>query len=197
MPGHFIVLEGPDGSGTTTHAALLGEKLGRIGHDVLLTAEPTTGAIGTFIREQLKKKSIDSPSALQLLFCADRAAHIETVIKPALAAGKTVISDRYVISTLVYGEALGLRRDWLLTVNTPFLEPDIMIVALPEFRACLERINKRKTLDVFENMPFQRKIYDLYERVTVEDPSVLRVDTSGSVETVSSSLFEHVRRRLT
>lgn len=191
--GRFIVLEGPDGSGTTTHSKLLADALRARGEDVLLTAEPTDSPIGKFIREQIKGKLIESPSALQLMFCADRAWHIEKVIKPALAAGKTVISDRYVISTLVYGEALGLDADWLLRVNTPFLEPDIMIIALPPLSTCLERINMRKQLDVFENSPFQKRVYDLYEKVGVDDPSVKVINTAGSRESVASLVLEAVK----
>lgn len=193
MKGRFIVLEGPDGSGTTTHSALLAETLRAKGEDVLLTAEPTDSTIGKFIREQLKTKTIESPSALQLLFCADRAWHIENVIKPALAAGKTVISDRYVISTLIYGEALGLDPDWLVRVNTPFLEPDVMIIALPPLHVCLERIMKRKQLDVFENTRFQKLVYDLYEKVGAEDPGVRMIDTSGTLDTAAQRIFDAVQ----
>ncbi len=193
MQGRFIVLEGPDGSGTTTHSALLAEKLKKDGHDVLLTAEPTDSSIGRFIREQLQAKSIASPSALQLLFCADRAAHIENVIKPALAKGKTVISDRYVISTLIYGEALGLDPEWLLQVNTPFLEPDVMMIALPTFETCMERIGQRSQLDVFENVPFQRKIYDLYQRALDDDKSIVHIDTGKSQEEAAKEVLKAVR----
>lgn len=193
MIGRFIVLEGPDGSGTTTHSRILAETLRKEGLDVVLTAEPTNSPIGKFIREQLKAKSIESPSALQLLFCADRAWHIEKVIKPALAAGKTVISDRYVISTLIYGEALGLDPDWLLSVNTPFVEPDIMMIALPPLHVCLERINKRAQLDVFENTRFQKKIYDLYEKAGAEDPSAHVIDTSGTTDEAAAKILAAVR----
>lgn len=189
MEGRFIVLEGPDGSGTTTHSRLLASGLEAMGHDVLLTAEPTDAPIGRFIRDQLKVEDIPSPSALQLLFCADRAAHIEKVIKPALDAGKTVVCDRYVISTLVYGEALGLDPEWLLTVNTPFIEPDLLFIALPEFSVCMERIGRREQLDVFENLSFQRKVYDLYQRIGEEDQSVKMIDTGQSVEEVSAEIL--------
>lgn len=194
MKGKFIVLEGPDGSGTTTHSKLLAQALRAEGKDVLLTAEPTDSTIGKFIREQLSSKTIESPSALQLLFCADRAWHIEKVIKPALAAGKTVISDRYVISTLIYGEALGLDPDWLVRVNTPFLEPDIMIIALPPLHICLERIMKRKQLDVFENTRFQKLVYDLYEKAGVEDESAIVIDTGGERKDVSSLILDAVNK---
>ncbi len=193
MPGTFIVLEGPDGSGTTTHSKILAEKLQSEGVDVLLTAEPTNSAIGKFIREQLKAKNIPSASALQLLFCADRAAHIETVIKPALAEGKTVISDRYVISTLVYGEALGLDPEWLLSVNTPFVEPDVIMIALPDFRVCTDRVMKRRQLEVFENMPFMRKVYDLYERALLDDATIKKIDTSKSLEEVAAQVYSSVK----
>ncbi len=190
MKGKFIVLEGPDGSGTTTQSKLLAEKFRSMGKEVILTAEPTDSAIGKFIREQLKLKTIPSASALQLLFCADRAAHIETVIKPALEAGKIVISDRYVISTLVYGEALGLDPDWLLRVNTPFLEPDIMMIALPSFPVCMERLKKRRKLDVFENAKFMRKVHDLYERAIHDDPSIRHIDTEKSLEAAAKQVYE-------
>ncbi len=190
MKGTFIVLEGPDGSGTTTHTKLLAERLLKEGRDVLLTAEPTNSEIGKFIREQLKLKTIPSASALQLLFCADRAAHIETVIKPALAAGKTVISDRYVISTLVYGEALGLDPDWLLQVNTPFLEPDVMMIALPAFHVCKERVLKRRQLEVFENTKFMQKVWDLYDRVLSDDPTIKHIDTGTSLEASAKEIYE-------
>lgn len=194
MKGQFIVLEGPDGSGTTTHAKLLTESLTARGQNVVLTAEPTDSPIGRFIREELQKKSIESPSALQLLFCADRAWHIEQVIKPALAAGKTVISDRYVISTLIYGEALGLDPEWLVRVNTPFIEPDIMMIALPPLHVCLERINRRKHLDVFENTPFQKKVYDLYEKAAADDKETIVVDTSGTLEEAGKRILNVVLR---
>lgn len=191
--GRFIVLEGPDGSGTTTHSKLLAETLRSQGEDVVLTAEPTDSPIGKFIREQLQEKTVECPSALQLLFCADRAWHIEKVIKPALAAGKTVISDRYVISTLIYGEALGLDPDWLVRVNTPFLEPDVMIIALPPLHTCLERIMKRKQLDVFENTRFQKLVYDLYEKAGAEDDSAIVIDTGGERNEVAAEILKAVR----
>ncbi len=190
--GRFIVLEGPDGSGTTTHAKILAETLRAQGEDVVLTAEPTDSPIGKFIREQLQAKTVECPSALQLLFCADRAWHIEKVIKPALAAGKTVISDRYVISTLIYGEALGLDPDWLVRVNTPFLEPDIMIIALPPLHTCLERIMKRKQLDVFENTRFQKLVYDLYEKAGAEDDATIMIDTGGEKDEVAKEILKAV-----
>lgn len=194
MPGRFIVIEGPDGAGTTTHSKLLAETLRSQGEDVLLTAEPTDRIIGKFIREQLAQKTIPSPGALQLLFCADRAAHIDLEIKPALAEGKTVICDRYSLSTLVYGEALGLDAKWLADVNKPFLKPDVLIVALPGIITCLQRLGARRETDVFEKEQFQRSVYALYEKAAAADPSAHVVDTSKPMLDTTEQILRLARK---
>lgn len=186
----FIVLEGPDGAGTTFHSAKLAEALRAQGNDVLLTAEPTDSPIGKFIRKQLEEKTIPSPAALQLLFCADRAWHVDTVIKPALAAGKTVISDRYLTSTLVYGEALGLDAAWLAEINKVFPRSDTLIFALPGLDVCIARMEKRGKQDVFENRPFADKIYKLYERMAMNDSLIHIVDTSLEKEEVAKKMLQ-------
>lgn len=187
--GRFIVIEGPDGAGTTTHSKLLADSLRAKGHDVLLTAEPTSGPIGTFTRSQLSAKSIPSPAALQLLFCADRAAHVQLEIAPALAAGKTVISDRYALSTLVYGEALGLDPNWLARINEAFPRPDVHIVALPGLETALRRIAQRSSKDVFERDAFQRKVYALYEQAAARDASIAVVNTSGALDSAAREML--------
>ncbi len=189
MPGRFIVIEGPDGAGTTTHSKLLAEALRAKGRDVLLTAEPTSGPIGTFTRTQLSAKTIPSPSALQLLFCADRAAHVQLEIVPALAAGTTVVCDRYALSTLVYGEALGLDRQWLERVNAAFPKPDVHILALPGLETALKRVGMRSNKDVFEQDTFQRKVYALYEQAAAQDASIAVVNTGGTLDKAAQQIF--------
>jgi dTMP kinase len=188
-PSSLIVFEGPDGSGTTTHSRLLAEKLRSEGKDVLLTCEPTSGPIGQFIRGELSKATIDSPTALQLLFTADRAWHSDTVINPALNAGKTVITDRFSLSTLLYGEALGIDRDWLESMNKKFDQKSTMILCLPPFETCMERMEKREFQDVLEKRDFQRKVYDLYQKYS-EDYQIDVIDTAGEKEEVSRKIWE-------
>lgn len=183
------MLEGPDGAGTTTHSRLLADALRKQGREVLLTAEPTSGPIGAFTRAQLSAKTIPSASALQLLFCADRAAHVQLEILPALAAGTTVVCDRYALSTLVYGEALGLRRDWLVGVNEAFIKPDVHILALPGVEVALQRIGKRSSKDVFEQDAFQRNVYALYEQAAKQDASITVVHTGASLETAAQKIL--------
>ncbi len=189
MLPHFIVLDGPDGSGTTLHARLLAERLHKEGHDVVLTAEPSDSLIGQSIRKALSTDVGFSPAAMQLLFCADRAEHVETVIKPALAAGKIVVCDRYVPSTIIYGEVLGLDADWLEDVNAPFPVPDVTIFTLPPFAVCRERLERRKEHDPYEESTFAQKVYECYEKYAAEDGTVAVVDTSAEKAVAAERVY--------
>ena len=200
MPAKFIVFEGPDGAGTTLHSRLLVKRLENEGHKVLLTAEPTDGPIGKFIREKLKKpvgaNSYTSlpANALQLLFTADRAWHLATVIEPALKDGKIVICDRYIPSTLIYGEALGLPIQWLKDLNKNFIQPDQLFFLLPLFEVCLERLSRRTERDSFEQEELQRRVYEGYERMAKQDSTIRIFDTAGDKEAVARTIHESLQR---
>lgn len=185
--GRFIVLDGPDGSGTTFHSARLAERLRAQGRNVLLTCEPTSGAIGRFIRELLKSNSVP-PAALQLLFCADRAEHLSEEIEPALEAGSLVVSDRYIASTLAYGDALGLSQEWLSEVNNTFIQPDASLFLLPPLTVCLDRIGKRTTKDILEQAPLQARVHAAYSRLAAGNGSIAVIDTSEDKETVAGQI---------
>ena len=195
MTAMFIVLEGPDGAGTTLHSKLLAEKLVAEGKQVVLTAEPTDGAIGSWIRGELNRGALPA-SALQLLFCADRAEHVEKVIKPALAEGKFVVSDRYTLSTIAYGETFGVDREWLKTINEAFPKPDVTILALPPISVCLERLGRRETRDMFEKEELQVKIHAAYKKLAEEQPQIHIVDTGGEKAVGAGVIWDLVRGRL-
>ncbi|PIR54299.1 dTMP kinase [Candidatus Peregrinibacteria bacterium CG10_big_fil_rev_8_21_14_0_10_42_8] len=187
MTAKFIVIDGPDGSGTTRQSELLADRLRKAGDTVLLSAEPTNSSIGKEVRAMLHKESMPSADAVQLLFCADRADHVENVIKPALAQGNTVILDRYALSTIVYGKAQGVDGQWLETINAAFPKPDLTFITLPPFDVCMERIGRRSVQDQFEVESFQRRVYDYYK--SIEDPRVVFVDTSGSKHQTSEMVY--------
>ena len=191
MAGTFIVLEGPDGSGTTRQSQMLAQRMRKGGYDVLLTSEPTEGLIGKEIRSLLHSEALPPPDAVQLLFTADRAQHVQEVIKPALQNGQIVISDRYALSTFIYGKSLGLDEEWLKDLNRTFPTPDLTVVTLPPLKVCLERIGKRDTQDLFENALFQKRIYEEYR--AIEDPSTFFVDTSGEKEEVADLIWNKVQ----
>ncbi len=195
MPGRFIVLEGPDGSGTTTQCEFLAEKLKAEGHDVLLTAEPTSGDIGASIREWLKSGTL-SPDALQLLFIADRAEHVEKIIRPALHAGKIVICDRYIPSTILYGVSQGLHAEWLEACNSLFIRPDLTLMALPPLELCLKRIAKREQKDIFETEHIQRKLHILYRAYAESHPEIGVIDTSALKEETANLVYSIVKDKV-
>jgi dTMP kinase len=196
MRGTYIVLEGPDGSGTTSHTARLSNTLKEQGKKVLLTAEPTDGPIGVHIRQLLTSKSGIPASALQLLFCADRAMHMERTILPALERGDVIISDRSYLSTLAYGEALGLDVSWLEGVNAPFVKPDLLILALPPLTVCLERLGGRSERDLLETDSLQARVHRAYEGMASRNPHWTVVDTSGPAEDTAHGIFGEVNRFL-
>jgi dTMP kinase len=189
---HFIVFEGPDGSGTSSHSHILTDRFRTLNIPILLTAEPSHGTIGTEVRGLLSATSLPSPDSVQLLFCADRADHVATVIQPALENGETVICDRYALSTIVYGGVFGLDTEWLKDINARFPKPDLTIITLPPFEVCQERLGNRDELEEhFENAEFQRRVYDSYS--AVEDPSTIFVDTSGDKDAVADEIFGKVQ----
>ena len=192
--GCYIVLEGPDGGGSTTHAKLLCERLRNAGLDIVQTAEPTTGPIGTTIRAELKGKGIP-PDALQMLYSADRAWHMATVVRPALEAGKIVVGERCHLSTFVYGEALDLDVGWLKAMNANFAEPDLMLVLMPPFDVCAERLGIRER-DLLEADSVQKRVHAAYGRAMREHPEYVLVDTSGPVEPTADAIAGIVDRFL-
>lgn len=196
MHGTFIVIEGPDGAGTTLHAKLLAERLVQEGRKVLLTAEPTGNPVGTWIRTILRGRELLPADALQLLFCADRACHIDQHIRPALQEGTIVISDRYALSTVAYGTVQGLDTQWLKDINAGFLQPDCTVLALPPIGVALERLGRRETHDIFEQRDVQERLHDVYRALAAEDPSIKIIDTSGPKHTVANAVWEAVRNNL-
>lgn len=194
VKGTYIVLEGPDGGGSTTHAKLLCEHLRKSGSDIVQTAEPTTGPIGTTIRAELKGKGIPA-DALQMLYSADRAWHMAKVVRPALAEQKIIIGERCQLSTFVYGEALGLDIDWLRQMNTTFVEPDLMLVLMPPFEVCAARLGIRER-DLLEGDSLQKKVHDAYGRAMVTHSEYVLVDTSGDIAPVAAQIADIVDRFL-
>jgi dTMP kinase len=170
--GKFIVFEGIEGSGKSTQAKLFYDELVKRGEKCILTAEPTTSLVGKMIRELLKSGNPVDMRTLQLLFIADRSEHIESLIKPKLEEGYTVISDRYAPSTIAYGTSFGkkagLRLGYLTNIHKPFLAPDLLFfIDVPPERA-LERIQKRGGVkERFDELKSLQKLdenYDLLSR---------------------------------
>lgn len=157
--GFFLALEGMDGCGKTTQSKLLAQTLSSQGYNVLLTQEPTTGRIGRLIREELKAPTMP-PKSVALLFAADRLEHWAQEIEPALKAGKVVICDRYVMSSLAYQGAL-CRLAWVEALNMYAPRPDLTVYL--QSGRTKEVLERREEDDAYErDQAFQTKVQDNY-----------------------------------
>lgn len=105
VTGLLIAIEGADGVGKGTVIPLVAAALRDRGHDALETAEPSIGPVGVFIRDILERRAAVTRDAMGPLFAADRADHVATIVRPAIAAGRVVLCDRYALSNLVYRAA--------------------------------------------------------------------------------------------
>ena len=130
--GLFIVFEGGDGAGKSTQVALLRDALCREGRQVTVTRQPGGTPLGQQIRDLVLHGEHVSPRAEALLFAADKAHHVETLIRPALQRGDVVISDRYTDSSVAYqgaGRALGAQEVHDLNMwAVEDLVPDLTVV---------------------------------------------------------------------
>jgi dTMP kinase len=190
MKGAFIAFEGLDGSGLTTQSVMLRDHFINTGREVVLTKEQTDGLIGGLIKSCLKGEWRASPLALQLLFAADRAQHLRNEIEPALKMGKTVISDRYILSSLAYG-AVDLDLNFLKQINSGFRKPDLTIIIDTKPETCLERIkSSRFGVELFEEKKKLEEIRRNYLSLKSHFPNTAVIDGNRKIEEV----FEDVKK---
>lgn len=157
MRGLFVVFEGGDGAGKSTQAQLLADWMTSLGRQVVLTHEPGEGHVGRAIREILLDPATGelSPRAEALLYSADRAHHVDATIKPALARGDVVISDRYIDSTLAY-QGAGRELDFadlepIAWWAADHLVPDLTVLLDLEPRDGLATITERDRLEAADD----------------------------------------------
>jgi dTMP kinase len=187
--GAFIVIEGLDGSGKTTQARLLVQKL-RSSHNAVYTTEPSRGKIGSFIREccLFEEKRLDSATEA-LLFAADRIEHIQNEVVPALNKGLLVISDRYLYSSLAYQGSTGLSLEWIEAINKHALKPDLAVFIDVAPETVMQRLNRKKS--VMETLETQRQVREVYLKFVANDDMV-RIDGDKLVAELSEALYSRV-----
>jgi len=189
LKGIFIVIEGLDGSGKTTQTHLLAQKLSK-NYPVNLTAEPSRGKIGTFIRQCCLYEDRRLPiEAEALLFAADRIEHLQNEIKPALDEGKIVVCDRYTYSSLAYQGSAGLSLDWIKTVNNRALQPDFAIFIDVPPEKVLERLQRKKS--VMETLETQQRVREVYLKY-VEKGELVSIDGNKPKDVVAEVLYAKV-----
>ena len=202
MRGKFITFEGIDGSGKSTQVRLLADDLRFRGFNVLTTQQPGGTPLGRRLREAfLDTEENIAPMAELLLFAADRAQHVEFLIKPALAEGRIVISDRYADATVAYqGAGRGFSQTVIKQVvqlATGGLKPDLTLFFDIPVGISLQRTHKRNEMGELknrldkENSEFYERVRNAYHEIIAKEPKRFRViDASASVEEVHAKSLE-------
>lgn len=187
----FWAVEGMDGSGSTTQCKKLVDYLKKQGYDAVFTAEPSKGEIGFLLRDYLnasrQDKIIISKQCMALLFAADRLAHYDNEIKPLLEQGKFVVSDRYVLSSLVY-QGISLDLDWVRKINkfAPAADFTVLIDVRDEVAAHRRQIRKG-TVEIFDDLSVQSIIAKRYRELAGLAGAHI-INGNGDEETVFAQL---------
>ncbi len=192
--GAFLVFEGIDGAGKSTQVQLAAEALERRGLEVVVTREPTDGPWGRLLRDSARGRRL-SPEEELRAFLEDRREHVEKLIRPALAEGKVVISDRYYLSTVAYQGARGYDPEELLALNEAFAPPPDLAVVLdliPELG--IERIQQRGSRTSFEDLESLERCREIYRQI--ERSWILRMDGTRRPEEIRDEVLFILGRRL-
>ncbi len=193
--GKLIVLEGIDGSGTSTQIELLSSYLRSLDKRVLVSKEPTDGPIGRYTRELLKKNLAGEEhlsATLALCFAADRMEHIHNIIMPALKVYDFILLDRYVLSSLVY-QGLHHKLDFIKAINQYAILPDFTILLDIDEKIAIERINNRSLeRDFFEEISLLKRLRNSYLELVKKEKHVI-IDASNKKEEVLQSIICEIK----
>ena len=203
--GKFITLEGPEGSGKSTHARLLVAQLQDGGYSVIIAREPGGTPVGEAVRRLLQHDASGEGMAAEaelFLFMASRAQLVRQVISPALAEGVCVVCDRFADSTTAYqGYARGCDVETILVLNdlaTGGLVPDLTILLDMDVKAGFERLQQRNLCRGMEKDRIERETLGFHERVRSGYLELARrwpqrirvVDAARDADAVQSDIWE-------
>jgi dTMP kinase len=208
--GHFIVLEGVDGAGTTTHARRLCDALGKR-MAVHETREPTAGPVGSLLRQALTGRLV-TPGALgvrapawntlALMFAADRMDHLEVEILPLLHERISVVCDRYYHSSIAYQSLTSATGEdtvrWIRELNRHARVPDLVIVLDVPPAVAAERRRRRPGVEIFDDDPLQARLCAFYAQLERYFPgeNIVHVNSDRALEQVSADILAHVETAL-
>ncbi|MBV8858833.1 MAG: dTMP kinase [Acidobacteria bacterium] len=204
MAPAFITFEGIDGCGKSTQLRMLASELRLRGREVVTTREPGGTPLGTRVRQLVldAEEQVD-PLAELLLYAADRAQHVRTLVRPALDSGHVVLSDRYADATVAYqGAGRGFPDEIvseLVVLATGGLMPDLTLIFDLPVDESQRRAHRRTTkghqrdrLDA-EDAAFHTRVRDAYQRIAAAEPERVRViDAAGSVQETQAQVMRIV-----
>lgn len=201
MTGTFITVEGPDGAGKTTQLQLLADRLTAEGYEIVMTREPGGTRIGNEIRSLILNPDFQEMDEMTeiLLYAASRAQHVNELIRPALAAGKIVLCDRFIDASIAYqGYGLGYTIEQVRSINqqaTNHLTPDRTYLFDLTVSESKQRMIDRGALDRIEQRDdaFRQRVYDGFMTLAVQEPERIQlVDANQSIESLQTELCKDV-----
>ena len=195
--GLFVVLEGIDGSGTTSQAHRLVDAAKAAGQPARFTCEPSTGPIGTDIRKRLSAAAPvgEGWATLALLFAADRIDHLETEILPALRAGEIVVCDRYVLSSLVY-QGLHVDTAWVSAMNSRARTPDLtLLLDTDPNEAARRRAARGGVEEIYDADQTQRMLAERYAQLA-PDVNAEVLDGNAAMDDVTEALLSRLAEKI-
>jgi dTMP kinase len=205
---HFIVIEGIDGSGTTTQCAILADRLTDKGLPVHTTREPSDGPIGVLIRQVLTGRLVVPGrhgarpfnwATMAALFAGDRLDHLEAEVIPNLSDGVTVICDRYDHSSVAYQTVSGGGgediSDWVRELNRHARRPDLTLVLDVDPKGAASRRGARSgSPELYEVDEMQMELAEFYAKIDVLFPSdtIRHIDANCDIDAVAAAIWSEV-----
>ncbi|GAA1477826.1 hypothetical protein GCM10009623_22720 [Nocardioides aestuarii] len=195
--GVFVCLEGGEGAGKSTQAKALAGWLTEVGHTVRLTFEPGDTAVGRELRRIVLDPATGDLSARTeaLLYAADKAEHVDTVVRPALERGEVVVTDRYVDSSLAYQGSGGLDRaglEAMLRWSTDDLRPHLTVLLDLEPRQGLGRFTERDRIEQ-RDLDYHARVRQVLLDLADDDPAhYLVLDARLPVDEVTAAIRARV-----
>jgi dTMP kinase len=193
-PGCFIVFEGIEGAGKSTQLHHLARELERRGHAVVATLEPGGTPLGRHLRGLVMEPREDPPTPMTelLLYLADRAQHLDQVIRPALARGAVVLCDRFSGSTLAYqGHGRGLDLERVVALDAAVrqgLEPDLTLLLDCDVESGLARATGDDRMQR-EKLTFHRRVQEGFHSLAAGDPRWKTVSTEAPADEVTRAIL--------
>lgn len=198
--GLFITFEGIDGCGKTTQIKLLKDYFESIGRTVILTREPGAKGLGEKLREILLNYDGEvSSNCESFLFLADRAQHIDTIIKPAIERGEIVLCDRHTDSTIAYqGYGRGVNIEQIKMLNniaTNGIKPDLTFVFDIDITTSVKRVGKEKDRMESAGLEFFEKVRKGYIEISKQEPNRIKlIDGSKTIEEISKEVLSIINK---
>ncbi len=194
--GLFITFEGADGCGKTTQLNMLSEYLKEKGFDVVVTREPGAKGLGEKLREiLLNYEGVVSDRCEAFLFLADRAQHVDVIVKPAVGLGKIVLCDRHTDSTVAYqgyGRGQDIDRINLLNnIATDGMKPDLTFVFDIDVETSQQRVGSEKDRMESAGMDFHNRVRQGYLKLAENEPNRIKViDAKKSIPDIHDEVVE-------